>query len=1247
MQTRSLLGCVAAAALGLSCGFNLGDVDRTQPHKVRKSVFTGEWYYRQTVLALPYGTGLTFQGEQNDPADMIRWEVQENYLVAWRATDLVENTDLTADFGGSPAPGVAVAVFPVQSHFDIQREYNAQTGEQTNVISENTTDRPWYDRTWMRVDWSRNLAPSFSFLTGNLPMTPGDSYVQQAGDVDEMVMARRNDNGWEERQGEATASLGQVDYLDMVHRVMVAPETYVVEDEYGDLWEEPACWYYGNIECNPGELRVRSSFLRRVESSYVPRQFPDREILRTADGNPIRVSYADRDSLTPDPDGFVARADYFDKFGYFRTERDVYDRRHGETNEGRLLLINRFNIWENAPGCIGDLSQPAAYANCTVKPIVYYLSPSFPQDMKPAAQETARQWNEAFKKTVRTLKYADNRALDQVEEVFVLKDNTFRVDGDHVADRGQRVGDLRYNMMVWVDEPTQAGLLGYGPSTADPRTGEIINAAAFVYGASVDMLAQRGKDVIDLTNDPSRFNEFIGGEDVQRDVVLRSAEDPNANQRTRQFVRQHMDTDRARAIKQRGLRHLKTDGSGQRARLEAIKDTPLEARLIPDAIIRAMTNTRGGDAGLSDATRSAASPRRWAMGQRQHLEKVRRLRLARGHAEPMNHFDPSVIGLAQAMKDHDPAQVYQDLRVAIFKSTMEHEVGHTLGLRHNFEGTSDALNSPRSYWELRGANPQPMEPLTQEQIDGRMRELQYSSIMDYGSRFMSDIRGIGLYDHAAIAFGYGDLVEVFAAEPNENLLEVAELTEVLRHYRHYTKLPNIFGGVDGMFNRQLVPYQKLVDQLAGRSAWTLWEVPYRFCSDEYDGATATCATYDEGADAHEIAQAAAAQYLEYFPFLSFSRDRRYFNEWDYMDRVYSRTLAPMLTQYQNWVFDRFNYEDTYECLRSEDPDCDYANGSDAAYYDIADTPWTQSADGGLSGASATRQLLDLLAAMVAEPEPGSYVMDPAEQTLVLYTYEDIPRCTTPGGTDCSDANVPLGTGRYTDSLWDYDSGYYFYDRLQMVGSFYDKLLAVETAVTADTYFVGVDTGSDIARYLIGLNLYFPEEIYRLLGGAAAEDYPVIAGVVCNSDGSYHPPSLTGAPAPCDAAGSQFIDPATSFTVELYAIWFGVAFLPMSFDTAFSDRMKIWLEGSGEAFTPAVPSLVETFTNPLNNRIYHATRAPDPNAYSPGASLIRRAQRFADAYTADPSEYNRYALESIVTTLEDVRGTHLLYGTLVF
>jgi hypothetical protein len=60
----------------------------------------------------------------------------------------------------------------------VVREYNALTGEETNVISENTMDRPWYERDFIRVNWSRNLVASFAFLDDQVAQSPMDYFVQ-------------------------------------------------------------------------------------------------------------------------------------------------------------------------------------------------------------------------------------------------------------------------------------------------------------------------------------------------------------------------------------------------------------------------------------------------------------------------------------------------------------------------------------------------------------------------------------------------------------------------------------------------------------------------------------------------------------------------------------------------------------------------------------------------------------------------------------------------------------------------------------------------------------------------------------------------------------------------------------------------------------------------------------------------------------------------------------------------------------
>ena len=85
-----------------------------------------------------------------------------------------------AEFKGDP-----VAIYTILSHFDIVREFNTSTGEQSNVISENTSLKPWYEREYMRVEWSTNMLEGNVDLGGILAMSPmtTQSYYDRDTDV--------------------------------------------------------------------------------------------------------------------------------------------------------------------------------------------------------------------------------------------------------------------------------------------------------------------------------------------------------------------------------------------------------------------------------------------------------------------------------------------------------------------------------------------------------------------------------------------------------------------------------------------------------------------------------------------------------------------------------------------------------------------------------------------------------------------------------------------------------------------------------------------------------------------------------------------------------------------------------------------------------------------------------------------------------------------------------------------------------
>src|SRR5205823_9358424 len=79
----------------------------------------------------------------------------------------------------------------------------------------------------------------------------------------------------------------------------------------------------------------------------------------------------------------------------------------------------------------------------------------------------------------------------------------------------------------------------------------------------------------------------------------------------------------------------------------------------------------------------------------------------------------------------------------------------------------------------------------QAQLDASMAQYQYSTIMDYGSRMNSDVKGIGKYDNAAILFAYAG-----GGEPG--------YVEVFNEYRHDLQSPNMGVPTDNTMKQMLV-----------------------------------------------------------------------------------------------------------------------------------------------------------------------------------------------------------------------------------------------------------------------------------------------------------------------------------------------------------------------------------------------------------------------------------------------------------
>jgi hypothetical protein len=101
------------------------------------------------------------------------------------------------------------------------------------------------------------------------------------------------------------------------------------------------------------------------------------------------------------------------------------------------------------------------------EPVVYYFHEGFPERFKPMFKNIEDSTNKIMADAGAPLRFA------------------FKEWNDGGIER--HMGDIRYSFVTWhQDIDTTLGLLGYGPTSADPRTGESISANVNLYNVGMD-----------------------------------------------------------------------------------------------------------------------------------------------------------------------------------------------------------------------------------------------------------------------------------------------------------------------------------------------------------------------------------------------------------------------------------------------------------------------------------------------------------------------------------------------------------------------------------------------------------------------------------------------------------------------------------------------------------------------------------------------------------------------------------------
>jgi hypothetical protein len=331
-QSRFICVACLAGALLAGCAQERAPINRVQANALSKSFFVGpdlqstaddpEFFKRGTVVDVVYGAGQDglFTSSYAQPMSRIRWEITEETLNARLSYERISGTDGKGNAYSGVQPkatndGQIVASYQILSHFDIKHDYNPQTGEQLNVIVENTTDRPWYMRESFRVDWSRNLVTdAYDYDTLSLLSAIGGVKYQPFAYT---VL--------DPASPDAPHFDAQAGYFDVTNKVYATPQQIDLATLGAGSGSIPACLLPGTYvsggtnpwgDCNPTELTIRESFRKVVDDDYEPENL---------DG--VR----------------------FQTLGAFNfDERRGYARNYGLLDQDWVRFIARYNIWDRS-----------------------------------------------------------------------------------------------------------------------------------------------------------------------------------------------------------------------------------------------------------------------------------------------------------------------------------------------------------------------------------------------------------------------------------------------------------------------------------------------------------------------------------------------------------------------------------------------------------------------------------------------------------------------------------------------------------------------------------------------------------------------------------------------------------------------------------------------------------------------------------------------------------------------------------
>ena len=943
--------------------------------------------------------------------------------------------------------------------------------------------------------------------------------------------------------------------------------------------------------------------------------------------------------------------------------------------------------------CVPDM-YIIAQNSCTAPNVRDYLqtNPDLWADVEPYSD--AGEINDAnLIKVCAALEAASHRA--EVQDPFTW----------------EQLGDLRYSFVSYVHNASSASPLGYGQLNADTETGETINANANIYGAALDTYRSFISDWYDIIDGVVDEERFANGEHVREyfqnlgeatgqpnvpEVFLPKPVDLHPDKLQKAFHNLHERFDhRIDEIQ----KQTQWGSAVQKLAGTYIEDMLLnEEYLIANGVAPGTELTEKLKNEISPFRSSPSEQRRHRVAWERELERQNIFTLDAAMDVTVEHLidaareghaleqckgahwaahdaddsgsldDDEKASLETAVADYRSRPECREwaldwIMKRVFRGVTEHEIGHTIGLRHNFEASFDEEGYHDNYWRLKEDLPEvdmaefdadgdsaldpdeyknylaAREGLKRQRERSGIDQYMYSSIMDYGGQFYSDFAGIGKWDTAAIKFGYGEIREAWDGEPNNlrnNRVDVQHWDGGEICIQHSDCPQHDPGKFTGYQEGQPTSVAGLTQtcgmrrNIEGRLEWRLvgsdtsgkgfcsnWDDDigrtsfakprHNFCSDERAEDRAHCGRFDEGASSVQIVENMIETYERRYLFNNFRRYRRWFPSRYYstLDR-YNSVIGK---QFQAMIW-RIYYQEGFS---------------------------TDAGPGGFRDMfSASIAGMNHFANVLTRPSVGPYRWDDERELLVRCGRSDDVGVCWDDSASQYDLTLANG-GKYAWTA--FEQGYYgAIQRVSQMGTFIDKLEALWALTTRSWSTAG---GNDES---IPFNYYdaFGDSMLDLFSGVITEKNERFAPIAVFDDagefvdhleyrdfwyGTFQGMDVDSErlrgfddnnATPEDRYGTaRLMDPGLSVFHQMYALIYSLAFFSSWFDATYADYAQLLVYNSTwepeEAWE--APNPVFEYRSPLRGKIFKAVQTDDNMSIA--ADLVARAAEAKERWDRAP------------------------------